>query len=212
MSNRLLFVFFALSCITVRILPQDKADALELYMAGEYEDAILICEQELEETPKSMDSYTVLSWSLIELGRYEEALEYARRGLQISRGDYRIIEVVGEALFYQSQFIEALGYFEEYIVLALPDEKRIDDVYYFMGECYINLKEYNNADVALTTALYFQPNIADRWARLGYAREMAGYLVWSLDAFERALALNASHREAREGRIRVERKISQSGE
>lgn len=211
--NYRLFILVLIFCsISSGLWTQDKPDALELYKEGDYAGAIRICLQELEETPKSMDSYSVLAWSLIELGRYDEALEYAREGLQISRGDYRIIEIAGEALFFQRKFIEALGYFEEYIVLTLPDEKRIDDAYYFMGECFINLKEYNNADIALSTALYFQPNIADRWSRLGYAREMAGDLMWSLVAFEGALSLNSLHREAGEGKKRVEKKMIESEE
>ncbi len=209
MKSRLwiLFLVLGLSCLTTAY-GQQKPDALELYKSGYYEEAIEICLWELEQTPKSMDSYTVLGWSLIELGRYDQALEYARSGLQISRGDYRIVEIAGEARYYKKEYESALRYFEEYVVLALPDEKRIDNVYYFMGECFINLREYNNADIAISTALYFQPNVALWWARLGYAREMASDFEWSFDAYEQALKLNPVLREAREGKDRVAQKLS----
>ena len=211
MKSRSVF-FCALMCSVFiqQVIAQTKPDALELYKAGRYEEAVRICMMELTGDPKNMDSYTVIGWSLIELGRYQESLEYAEKGLEISRGDYRIIEIAGEAQYYLQQYSEALAYFEEAVVLALTDWTRIDDVYYFMGECFINLREYNNADIAVSTSLHFQPNIAIRWARLGYAREMAGSLRWSLDAYDRALQLNSSLREAREGRRRVEQKVSSS--
>ena len=208
MCGRRAFIVVVLAgVLPVLLHAQEKPDALELHNEGRYEEAIRICLWELEQTPKNMNSYSVLGWSLIELGRYDEALEYARAGLQISRGDYRIVETAAEALYYKKEYEQALKYFEEYVVLAPFGEKRIDNVYYFMGECYINLREYQNADIALSTALYFQPNIALWWARLGYAREMAGDLSWSLDAYDRALRLNPLLREAREGKNRVEQRL-----
>ena len=55
-----------------------------------------------------------------------------------------------------------------------PTGDRIGQVYYFMGETYIRLGQYNNADIALSTALYHIPSAARWWSRLGYAREGAG--------------------------------------
>ncbi len=185
---------------------QDKRDALELYKQGKYKEAAEVCREELKEMPNRMDSYTVLGWSLIGLKDYKGALEVADKGLKISRYDNRIIEIKGEALFYLGRTKEALKYFEEYAALA-PTGNRIEKVYYFMGECYVLLRQYNNADTAFSTALYLLPNIAVWWSRLGYAREMAKNYKWALEAYNRALSLNPSLDEAVRGKARVERKL-----
>ena len=182
---------------------QDKDDALALYRSGDYAGAIEVCRRELAEMPNRMDAHAVLGWSLIRLRRYEEALAASEEAFRVSRYDPRIIETAGEALFYLGRRNEALRYFEEYAAIA-PTGGRIDLVYYYMGEIYIQQGRYHNADIAFSTALYHSPNIADWWTRLGYARERAGELRYSLEAYNKALALNPNLEEAARGRSRVE--------
>jgi Flp pilus assembly protein TadD len=73
-----------------------------------------------------------------------------------------------------------------------------------MGEIYIQQGKFANADIALSTALYHSPNIADWWSRLGYAREKAGDSRFALEAYNKALALNPSLVDAQRGKARVE--------
>jgi predicted Zn-dependent protease len=80
-------------------------------------------------------------------------------------------------------------------------------VYYFMGEIFIQQGKFNNADIALSTALYHSPNVADWWTRLGYARERGGDFQWSLEAYNKALALNPNLVDAVRGRSRVEQQL-----
>lgn len=202
MKNNLLWIFL-LFAVTVSSFGQDTPDALVLYQSGNYEEAVGVCEAELDIRPGNMDSYTVLGWSLIRLGKYKEALEKARSGLKISRYDARIIEIVGEAYFYLGKNLEALKWFEEYAALS-PGGGRIDSVYFFMGELFIRIGEYNHADIAFTTAVYHSPNIARWWARLGYAREMAKDYDYSIEAYNKALELAPSFPDAKRGKERVE--------
>ena len=186
---------------------QDKNDALELYRTGNYEQAIQICLQELEEMPNRMDAYAVLGWSYLKLEKYQEALEYGQKALAISRYDPRLIEINGEAFFYLGRRREALALFEDYAAIA-PTGGRIEIVYFFMGEIFIQEGQYHRADIALSTALYHSPNVASWWARLGYAREKAEDLQWALEAYNKALALNPNQVDAGRGKARVEGRLT----
>ncbi|MCK5674782.1 MAG: tetratricopeptide repeat protein [Spirochaetales bacterium] len=202
MKNKIL-LFFLILILSAAAFGQDVPDALVLYQAGKYDEAIKICENELAIRPGNMDSYSVLGWSLIRQAKYKEALEKAKEGLKISRYDARIVEIVGEANFYLGKNQEALKWFEEYAALS-PGGGRIDSAYYFMGELFIRMGEYHHADIALTTAVYHSPNIARWWARLGYAREMAKDYDYSIEAYDKALELAPSFPDAKRGKERVE--------
>lgn len=189
----------ALACAQAASRP----DALLMYRDGQYEQAVQTTLNEISQMPKDMDSYSVLGWSLLKLGRYQEAVSYAKKALTISRYDNRIVEILGEAYYHLGDNQSALRYLEEYTVLA-PTGERIDTVYYLIGEIYIRTGEYNHADIALSAAVYYSANNAAWWARLGYAREMARDYRLALEAYDHALLLNPALADAQAGKARVE--------
>jgi tetratricopeptide (TPR) repeat protein len=207
-ARSLLLLFLLLSA---GLLPaQSKGDALELYRSGDFAGAVELCRQELTEAPNRLDAHAVLGWSLLKLKRYQEALEAGQKAFAISRYDPRIIEIAAEALYLLGRRSESMKYLEEYAAIA-PTGGRIDLVYYFMGELFIQQGKYNDADIALSTALYHSPNIADWWARLGYAREKAGDFRFALEAYNKALALNPNLADALRGKSRVEGQAGSNG-
>lgn len=185
---------------------EDKPDAVQLYKSGKYAEAIAVCLQEIAESPRNVEPHVVIGWSDLRLKKYQEALEYGQKVMSFSRYDQRGIQIVGEALVFLGRVEEALKYLGEYVTLA-PTGDRIGSVYWLMGECYIQLREYQNADIAISTAVYHEQNRASWWARLGYAREMAGDNRWSLQAYDKALALDANLVDALRGKERVGKKL-----
>lgn len=198
MSVVLLFGF-----VVGALSAQSRPDALQLYRQGRYEEAVEVTLAELEETPRNMNSYTVLGWSLLALGRYQDALDYGMRALEIARYDGRIVQIVAEAHYRLGNNLQALDYLEEYVAIA-PTGDLIDDIYFFMGEVFMRLGEYNNADVAFSTAVYHNGDNPRWWSRLGYARELARDFPYAQQAYQQALALNSSLTEARRGLDRIE--------
>jgi tetratricopeptide (TPR) repeat protein len=176
------------------------------FRTGNYEGAIAICKDEIAANPSDIEAHVLIAWSLIQLGRYEEARTYARSGRSISRYDPRIIEILGEVSYYQGHNSEAIQYFQEYINFS-PEGGRIDMVYYFMGEVYIRMGRFRHADIALSTAVHWLPGNADWWARLGYARESAGELANAVVAYEKALSLNAQLIDAQRGAERARKTL-----
>ncbi|HVP20126.1 MAG TPA: tetratricopeptide repeat protein [Spirochaetia bacterium] len=207
MSRRSPFLFLA--CLLVASAPafaQDKPDALQLYRANRYEEAIKVCQQELVESPKSIDSHVVMGWSYLRLKRFPEALDIGQKALQINPNDPRVIQIIGEAQVFLGKTDDALKNLEEYVALR-PDGDRIARVYWLMGEVYINLKEYQNADISISTALYYEQNNSQWWSRLGWARELAGDWKWASDAYVHALKLDPGLADAQRGKDRVDAKL-----
>jgi tetratricopeptide (TPR) repeat protein len=180
------------------LFAQQRPDALREYRNSNFERAVEICREEISSVPNNLESHVVICWSLIRLRRYEEARTFALAGREISRYDPRIIEILGEVYYFQGHNNDALGYFQEYVNLA-PQGSRIDTVYYYIGELFIRLGKFYHADIALSTAVYYMPQNADWWARLGYARENAGEYTEAIAAYEKALSLNAQLSGARMG-------------
>jgi tetratricopeptide (TPR) repeat protein len=200
MQRRLFVVFLVL--LTVGAFAQQK-DALEAYKAGRYADAVSITQEELKANPNSMDSYVVQAWALQKLEKHQDALNLAQQALKLNAYDFRIIEIIGESSFYIGKNLEALKAFEQYVVLA-PSGDRIEKAYYFMGEIYLQLGQYNRADIALTTAVYHAPQTAAWWSRLGYARMLAKDYPSSQKAYNEALRQNPGLSEAARGKQQVE--------
>jgi tetratricopeptide (TPR) repeat protein len=202
-SGVFLFLFFPLW----GAVAQNQPDALVEYRNRNYESAVAICKDELLVNPNNLESHVVLCWSLISLGRYEEALGYARQGRNLSRYDPRIVEILGEISYYQGRNQDSLEFFQEYVNLA-PEGERIDMVYYFIGEIYIRMGRFRHADIALSTAVHYVPGNAAWWTRLAYARENAGELQEAVSAYQQALTLNAQYSDARRGLDRTRQAMS----
>jgi len=192
--------------VTTSLHGQEKGDALREYRLGNYENAAAICLTELESSPSNMDSYAVLCWSLIKLGRYDEVATRATAARELNRYDPRLVEALAEARYYQGRNADSLRLFQEYANLA-PEGGRIDSAYYFMGELFIRMGRFRHADIALTTAVRYVPGDAVWWTRLGYARENAGEMQHAAAAYERALVLNPQASDARRGLDRSKRAL-----
>ncbi len=184
-----------------------KKDALVLYHNGKYQEAVQVCEDELKDTPNRIEAYVVMCWSLVKNKQYAEAEQRATEGLQKSSTDLRLIEILGEARYYLGKNALAMEQFQKYAANAQDSGGRIGSAYYFMGEIYIRQGRYQHADISLSSAVKKEPLIDNWWIRLGYAREMAGNYLESLEAYDEALRLNPSSVDASRGRDRVKDKV-----
>jgi tetratricopeptide (TPR) repeat protein len=188
------------------LFAQDKPDALELYRADKFAEAIAVCQQELAVSPNNIDSYVVMGWSYLRLQKYTDALSVGQKATGISPNDPRVVQIIGEADVFLGKTDDALTNLQQYVALR-PGGDRIARVYWLMGECYIRLKEYQNADISISTAVYYEQNNALWWARLGYARELANDLLWAKDAYDRALKLDPGLVDAQRGSDSVAAKL-----
>lgn len=200
-------VLVSLFLLASQIFAQVTKDALVLYHNGKYKESVQVCEDELKENPNRIESYVVMCWSLVENKQYAEAEQRATEGLKISPYEVRLIEVLGEAEYYQGKNNAALEQFEKYVANTTESAGRFGKAYYFMGEIYIRQGKYQHADIALSAAVKSEPMLDNWWERLGYAREMAGNYYEAMEAYDEALRLNSSSVDASQGRVRVSAKL-----
>jgi tetratricopeptide (TPR) repeat protein len=197
---------------------QDKPDALKLYRLGRdleaqgraedaaarYASAVQVCLDEINQNAANMDSYAVLTWTLLRQKKYADCIDWCVKAQKFNANDYRVLESLGEAYFYTAAYKESLKAMERYVEAA-PGGERASTAYFFMGEIFRIQKRPAHADIAYTTAVKLEPSIALWWYRLGMAREAAGEPAAAVPAYERAIALNPGYKEAAEALARAKR-------
>ena len=122
----------------------EKPGALSLYRERRYSEAVAVCLQEIQETPRRVDSYVVLGWSLLALDRYQEALDYSERALAFAPYDYRLLMNAGESAYFLGAYEKSLSYFQQHVAVV-PRGSHIPEVYPYMGEKYHMCGEFYRA-------------------------------------------------------------------
>jgi len=114
------------------------------------------------------------------------------------------METMGEAYFYLDNWNESMRYMQRFANFV-PQGERTSVAYFFIGEMYRYRGLYYHADIAYSTAVRLEPNVALWWYRLGSVREAVGDYVPAATAFERALRINPDYQEAENGLSRTRR-------
>ncbi len=205
--TRVPFVILLLFSLALAPAAQER-DALGAFRQGRYAEAIEITTDELNSNPSNRDAMTVQGWSLIALGRFQEAASIADRGLSLAPRDYRLAFIKAEAEFNRGNFRESLRFLERYADIV-PEGSRIADAYYFMGVILTELGEFRNADTALSMAVHLSSGNVSWWVQLGEVRETLADFVEAEQAFSRALQLNPNATAAQAGLERVRSRIRQ---
>jgi tetratricopeptide (TPR) repeat protein len=223
--------FFKLYCLSLSLLlhfstaalfAQTRPDALQAYRNGRnleaanrlqeavanYNESVRICQDEINRTIATRDTYTVLTWSLQRLKRYRDVISWGEKGLILYPDDYRLNEVLGEAYFYMDDYVKSLSSMQRF-VNALPRNDRASTAYFFIGEIFRIQGKFLLADMAYTTAVRLEPNVALWWYRLGVSREAVREYASAQEAYERAARLNPNYSEAVEGVARMKRQLRQ---
>jgi hypothetical protein len=169
-----------------------------------YNEAIRICMNELNRNSSNMESYTVLTWSLLRQRKYAEVISWGDRALRVNPNDFRIVETMGEAYFFLNDYAHSLIMMQRYVA-NMPRQDRAPTAYFFMGEIYRNQRKYLHADIAYTTAVTLEGSMFLWWFRLGTVREAAGEYAPAIEAYEKTLGLNPNYQEAVEALERAKR-------
>jgi len=197
---------------------QNNMDVISLYRTGRdmesrnrmseanyyYNEAIRICVDDISRNTANRDTYTALTWTLQRQKRYQDVITWGELGLRLYSDEYRIMETMGEAYFYLDNWNESIRYMQRF-ANSVPQGERTSVAYFFIGEIYRYRGFYHHADIAYSTAVRLEPNVALWWYRLGSVREAVGDFPQAATAFERALRINPDYQEAEIGLARTRR-------
>ena len=161
-----------------------------------YNEAIRVCLADISRNAATGNTYVFLTRSLRRMGRHSEAVDYGQRGMRAFPREYRILEAMGQSFFFLGNYEQSLAHMERYSNL-LPGDDSIALAYFFMGEIFRNAGNFHRADIAYTTAMYYQPEMPLWWFRLGSVRERTGDRGPAMEAYRRALALSPAYTAAR---------------
>jgi tetratricopeptide (TPR) repeat protein len=155
------------------------------------EEALLALEHALK-LEESMDALNYLGWVHIELGRHGEALEAARRSLELEPDTYTALHTAGEALI-------GLGRPEEAIQPLTAAAELVPDSWLAWSDL---TRAYGDAGLlaeaveASRRAVEAEPDKASLWHDLGAALLEQGRHEEAVEPLERSLELDAADSDA----------------
>ncbi|WP_216829218.1 tetratricopeptide repeat protein [Alkalihalobacterium elongatum] len=128
-------------------------------------------------------AYVGLGCAMAQQGKYDEAIPYFEKSLSLTKNT-DVVYNLGVCHFLQHQPNLALPYFKEAIEL-LPED---GEAYYFLGRCYLELDQYDEACQTWITGLQLVET-RGMLQTLAYEMEWMGYYAGAIHCYKRLLAL-----------------------
>ncbi|MGH7753943.1 MAG: tetratricopeptide repeat protein [Gemmatimonadales bacterium] len=173
--------------------------ALSAWRAGEPERAVTEFEQALAIDSTHVKSLLNLSRVLLEQGRAEEALEHVSAALELDESDdaYRVL---GRAKSELGDVEAAVEAYRQAIVLNERDPWNLNN----LGYTLIQDGRFDEAIGPLALATEIDSTTAVFWNNLGMALERTGHRIQAVDAYRRAVGIDATYVKAQTNLTRVE--------
>ena len=131
----------------------------DYFIEGKYNESIKALKKEKELYPQRINIYVIMGWNYKKIYNYNLLEQISLEGLKINPRDARIVLNLAEAYYFQKKYSKAVSIFKKYIAFKYNKKDiYIPIVYYYLGNCYYNLNSYRKADIALSTAKYYNPN------------------------------------------------------
>ncbi len=180
--------------------PVREKNGWDLYQEGRYVDSINALKKEKALYPGRINIYVILGWDFKILKNYSEMENISLEGLNISSDDTRIIYNLIEAYYFQNKYDKAIPWIEKFIASSYQNlDQYAGKIYYYLGVCFLNTKEYRKADIALSTAKYYSQNDADILLKLANVKEKLNDMQKAREYYSAVLSLAPSNQEAIDG-------------
>ncbi len=175
-------------------LSHTMGKAFSAFQRQQYDDTIRICDDLLRQNPNMLDIISLQARSLATLGRYDEAIDVAKRGLHIEPTATNLALMIASFSLEQHQLGEA----QKHAELALHDVPV--ESHKLLAQIALERKEYAKATAEANAILATQRDHPFALMLLGRIAQAEGKLEEALRDYDRALAVSASqHRHIVQG-------------
>jgi predicted O-linked N-acetylglucosamine transferase (SPINDLY family) len=166
--------------------------AMTAYRAGKHADAQALCRQLLQDLPDFFDALQLLGVSLVECGRFAEAVPSLERAVALDPRSADAQSNLGFTLFNLERHDEARVLLEKAVALRpnFPTAQRN------LANTLLRLELAEPAIAAFARVIELKPDDADAWCNRGVAELMLKRWDAAAISSERALALAPRHFEA----------------
>ena len=130
-------------------------------------------------------------WACLERDDFRAAESIARTALAAQPRDAEALQLLGDSLFFQDRFGEAIG-----PLSAAHAASRVRGVGHRLGYCYLVLGEFARAEAVLRQETLAFPDLVNAFNALGIALVNQQRREEALAAFRRALELDPRSAEA----------------
>jgi tetratricopeptide (TPR) repeat protein len=162
---------------------------------GHYEEAYRMFKRGLELRPDSLDGHYNMGIALDDLGRTDEAIAEMETTLKINPGQ-------ADAHILLAWFLDKKGEFEKeaaHLRLAIQYDPQDIRARQNLGNLLLKQGKVDEAVAQFGEALRLNPNFTPVYVALGFAQGKRGDLAAARACFQKALVLEATNAEARQG-------------
>ncbi|MEI6805843.1 MAG: tetratricopeptide repeat protein [Myxococcaceae bacterium] len=127
-----------------------------------------------------------LGRALIEIGRFEEAISFLERAIEVLPDDPDIANGLGIAYLESGKKESAAQFLEKAVNLSPDDAQFLSN----LGRCYFSGKRFQEAESVLQKALEYSPNFSEAHATLAQIKWRLGDLQTARKHARKAFAAN----------------------
>lgn len=174
------------------LINKDLRKGIDLYNRNRYPEAAAIFRKFLEETPFLPNAGLVkyaLGSSYLEMKMYDKAEEMLGQASREVTGKPEILLALSKARLMQNKYDSAAAGLENYLK-ARPTDSAAQAA---LCNVYLQLDEYEKAEVCLDRATVLSPNMPDLWANYGALLTRNGKNDAANKAFARAKKLDPKY-------------------
>ncbi len=168
----------------------NKARALT--KAGQYEAAIEVLEEAIEEHSKEASLYFNLGLNYLEVGNVKKAKAQFARTVELEPSHAKAYQALGMLHYEQEEYRMAGAYY----MAAIEAGKRDEYVYYKMGSCWYKLKQFEKAVGSYKKAIEINDQEKNFYFSLGSTYLALDQQYKAIESMESALVLDPQYWEA----------------
>lgn len=165
----------------------EKERGIKYFEKNDFENAISSFDSYMEEgNEEDAEVVFLLASCYVNLGKYQEAMEYFKKAHKLDSADQNIIIEMAYCFFNLEDYAEAVTYFKRAIDIA-PDE---GDYYYHLGSCYEKIEQIEEAKKMYKKAIDLSPRDGTYYQALGFVYENSGNHNDAIVCFKKAMDLD----------------------